>query len=63
MIVVYIILAIIILYVDAMLQSAGFSAMMATLLLMVVLYKLGKQTEMIAELKKKIEDLEKDNSQ
>ena len=61
MIVVYIILTAILLYVDAMLQSAGFSAMIATVLLVAVLYKIGKLTDTVAELKKKIEELEKKN--
>jgi hypothetical protein len=61
MIVVYIILTMILLYVDAMLQSAGFSAMIATVLLVAVLYKIGKLTDTVAELKKKIEELEKKN--
>jgi hypothetical protein len=61
MIVVYIILTTILLYVDAMLQSAGFSAMIATVLLVAVLYKIGKLTDTVAELKKKIEELEKKN--
>jgi hypothetical protein len=51
----------ILLYVDAMLQSAGFSAMIATVLLVAVLYKIGKLTDTVAELKKKIEELEKKN--
>ena len=62
MIVVYIILTMILLYVDAMLQSAGFSAMIATVLLVAVLYKIGKLTDTVAELKKKIEELEKKNA-
>ena len=61
MIVVYIILTTILLYVDAMLQSAGFSAMIATVLLVAVLYEIGKLTDTVAELKKKIEELEKKN--
>lgn len=61
MIVVYIILTMILLYVDAMLQSAGFSAMIATVLLVAVFYKIGKLTDTVAELKKKIEELEKKN--
>ena len=61
MIVVYIILTMILLYVDAMLQSAGFSAMIATVLLVAVLYEIGKLTDTVAELKKKIEELEKKN--
>ena len=61
MIVVYIILTTILLYVDAMLQSAGFSAMFANVLLVAVLYKIGKLTDTVAELKKKIEELEKKN--
>ncbi len=62
MIVVYIILTMILLYVDAMLQSAGFSAMIATVLLVAVLYKIGRLTDTVAELKKKIEELEKENA-
>ena len=61
MIVVYIILTTILLYVDAMLQSAGFSAMIATVLLVAVLYEIGKLTDTVAELKKKIDELEKKN--
>jgi predicted membrane protein len=49
MIVAYIILAIVLLYIDFMLQRAGLSATIAIILLVVVLYKLTKLTLLIEE--------------
>lgn len=57
MIIAYVILAIVILYIDLTLQSAGLSAVMATILLVAVLYKISKLTNLIEEEKKEREKL------